>query len=324
MFGEIALAEVFVLGPQLLGDLAHRRPRQKPLAGRVEGQACYIDIDTGAGSEARQGRLADYPSLKCHFSHNLAGRQVQPALALQDLKIIQLRPVYVSPPPLWLNCPINCGANFTVKFGRHLAASCRTASYQVWTELSLRTRKEEMWGLTATPSIGLGSGAGLVMRIDFDALAGSLSPDADRAMVERVVDAIAGPLSVQRDRHLLLPVNEGDISERVAVVALGLADGDSPARLPSKSRSSLSGFGTSTTNGCQLSEQPFSWCDNVAIFTILSPDEFADADREPSNSGGTAVTVRTSIASLMVFICASTSAPCNPSPRCAALGVGSL
>ena len=35
MFGEIALAEVFVLGPQLLGDLAHRRPRQKPLAGLV-------------------------------------------------------------------------------------------------------------------------------------------------------------------------------------------------------------------------------------------------------------------------------------------------
>jgi len=35
VFGEIALAEVFVLGPQLLGDLAHRRPRQKPLAGLV-------------------------------------------------------------------------------------------------------------------------------------------------------------------------------------------------------------------------------------------------------------------------------------------------
>ena len=35
VFGEIALAEVFALGPQLLGDLAHRRPRQKPLAGLV-------------------------------------------------------------------------------------------------------------------------------------------------------------------------------------------------------------------------------------------------------------------------------------------------
>ncbi len=36
MLGEIALAEVFVLGPQLLGDLAHRHPRQKPPAGLVD------------------------------------------------------------------------------------------------------------------------------------------------------------------------------------------------------------------------------------------------------------------------------------------------
>ena len=35
MLGEIALAEVFVLCPQLLGDLAHRCPRQKPPAGLV-------------------------------------------------------------------------------------------------------------------------------------------------------------------------------------------------------------------------------------------------------------------------------------------------
>ena len=35
VLGEIALAEVFVLGPQLLGDLAHRRPRQKPPVGLV-------------------------------------------------------------------------------------------------------------------------------------------------------------------------------------------------------------------------------------------------------------------------------------------------
>ena len=35
MLGEIALSEVFVLGPQLLGDLAHRRPRQKSPTGLV-------------------------------------------------------------------------------------------------------------------------------------------------------------------------------------------------------------------------------------------------------------------------------------------------
>jgi len=32
VLGEIALAEVLVFGPQPLGDLAHRRPRQKPPA----------------------------------------------------------------------------------------------------------------------------------------------------------------------------------------------------------------------------------------------------------------------------------------------------
>ena len=53
MLGEIALAEVFVLGPQLLGNLAHRRPRQKPPAGLVgEGvldvarrQASRVEFD---------------------------------------------------------------------------------------------------------------------------------------------------------------------------------------------------------------------------------------------------------------------------------------
>ena len=35
VLGKIALAEVLVLGPQRLGDLAHRRPRQKPSAGLV-------------------------------------------------------------------------------------------------------------------------------------------------------------------------------------------------------------------------------------------------------------------------------------------------
>ena len=37
MLGEIALAEVLVLGPKFLGDLAHRRPRQKPSA-RIVGE----------------------------------------------------------------------------------------------------------------------------------------------------------------------------------------------------------------------------------------------------------------------------------------------
>ena len=37
VLGEIALAEVLVLGPKLLGDFTHRRPRQKPSA-RIVGE----------------------------------------------------------------------------------------------------------------------------------------------------------------------------------------------------------------------------------------------------------------------------------------------
>ncbi len=56
VFGEIALAEVFVLGPQLLGDLAHRRPRQKPPAGLVGKRV--LDV---AGRQAPRVKLDRQP-----------------------------------------------------------------------------------------------------------------------------------------------------------------------------------------------------------------------------------------------------------------------
>ena len=56
MLGEIALAEVFVLGPQLLGDLAHRRPRQKPPAGLVGKRV--LDV---AGRQASRVKLDRQP-----------------------------------------------------------------------------------------------------------------------------------------------------------------------------------------------------------------------------------------------------------------------
>ena len=56
MLGEIALAEVFVLGPKLLGDLAHRRPRQKPPAGLVGKRV--LDV---AGRQASRVKLDRQP-----------------------------------------------------------------------------------------------------------------------------------------------------------------------------------------------------------------------------------------------------------------------
>jgi hypothetical protein len=55
MLGEIALAEVFVLCPQLLGDLAHRCPRQKPPAGLVVGER-VLDVARRQASRIKFNR----------------------------------------------------------------------------------------------------------------------------------------------------------------------------------------------------------------------------------------------------------------------------
>jgi hypothetical protein len=95
MFGEIALAEVFVLGPQLLGDLAYRSPRQKPPAGLVgEGvldvarrQAPRVEFDRQSLEFPRSSRKR-----RPHARHewlrrvpNLRSRIVHSALCCLDL-----------------------------------------------------------------------------------------------------------------------------------------------------------------------------------------------------------------------------------------------
>jgi transposase len=99
VFGQVTLAEVFVLGPQLLGDLAHRRPRQKPSA-RLVGER----VLDGARRQASRVKLDRQP-----FEFPRASRKRRPhvrhkrARAYRELAALNSRPRL----PPSSSCPVD-------------------------------------------------------------------------------------------------------------------------------------------------------------------------------------------------------------------------
>ena len=131
--------------------------------------------------------------------------------------------------------------------------------------------------------------AGLIVGPDFDAFAGTRRAHADGTAAtaedfQRIVDAMPGSLRPQRDGHLLLTIEEGDVAEGVAIVGFNLPDFDAGQSALVIEIQTLNS-GISMTKVCGLSEQPFSWWLRLAIFTRIGREAFSTA---PANCTGAA------------------------------------